>query len=269
MNHKYSVGGVLSEDDPTYVTRSADEQLYNGLKEGKFCYVLNSRQTGKSSLRVQVMKRLRLEGWKCAVLDLAMLGTQSTIKEWYADILSNLTASFNLDIDLSVWIRKNNYLSPLQRLKEFIELILLIQIEGKVAIFLDEIDSVLSLGFSTDDFFAFIRSCYHYRTENQAFDRLTFCLLGVATPSALIRDKKRTPFNIGVAINLSGLQFEEAQSKLIPGLANFVDDSRKILKDILKWTGGQPFFKHKSYVILQSRKLKIVILILQNLFKSL
>ena len=34
------------------------------------------------------------------------------------------------------------------------------------------------------------------------FLRLTFCLLGVATPSDLIRDQRMTPFNIGRAIEL-------------------------------------------------------------------
>jgi hypothetical protein len=48
----YVTGGTLSSDALCYVTRRADEQLYDGLHKGNFCYVLTARQMGKSSLMV-------------------------------------------------------------------------------------------------------------------------------------------------------------------------------------------------------------------------
>jgi hypothetical protein len=71
-----------------------------------------------------------------------------------------------------------------------------------VVIFVDEIDAVLRLPFSTDEFFAGIRELYNFRTEDAELERLTFCLLGVASPSDLIRDTRTTPFNIGQRIEL-------------------------------------------------------------------
>ncbi|MEQ9671512.1 MAG: hypothetical protein RLO19_24570 [Coleofasciculus sp. G2-EDA-02] len=56
----YKVGGSLEYQHPTYVVRNADAQLYQGLINGEFCYVLNSRQMGKSSLRVQIMTGSRI-----------------------------------------------------------------------------------------------------------------------------------------------------------------------------------------------------------------
>src|SRR5204863_165976 len=107
------------------------------------------------------------------------------------------------------WIA-NERLSPVQRWFTAIRKAVLASRSGPAVIFLDEIDTVRSLPFSTDEFFAAIRECYNRRSEAPEFNRLTFCLLGVATPSDLIRDARTTPFNIGRRIELTDFTETEA-----------------------------------------------------------
>ena len=45
----FIAGGTLPPDTPSYVKRPADDELFKLALAGEFCYVLTSRQMGKSS----------------------------------------------------------------------------------------------------------------------------------------------------------------------------------------------------------------------------
>lgn len=248
QNNLYQVGGSLDNNSPTYVTRAADEQLYQALKQGEFCYVLNSRQVGKSSLLVKTRHRLEAEKYVCATIDLSAIGSDNIQpQQWYKGIFAELWRGFKLykKSNFKKWWNEQEDIAVLQKLNHFIFDVLLTEFfDSQIVIFIDEIDSVLSLDFSADNFFTFIRSCFNRRATDSEYRRVTFAIFGVATPSDLIRDKTKTPFNIGKAIELTGFTFAEARP-LIAGFANINLDPEKILKEILFWTGGQPFLTQK------------------------
>jgi hypothetical protein len=64
-------------DTGSSVERQADLDLLEGLRAGDYCYILTSRQMGKSSLMARTAARLREEGAVIVTLDLAAFG------QWY------------------------------------------------------------------------------------------------------------------------------------------------------------------------------------------
>jgi len=255
--YTYEVGGPLSLDSLCYIERKADKDLLESLMKGEYSNILCPRQTGKSSLQIRTMSKLNAMGYSCAILDMTSIVSREIREEqFYASIIKVLADNFQLNFDLNVWWEKNKLISSLQKLNKFIEGILLRNLTGPLVVFIEEVDSVLSLKFPFDDFFAFIRACHNIRSYKKEYNRITFSVFGVANPSDLISDKDRTPFNIGKQFELNGFTYQEALP-LTTGLKESFADPQQILKKVLYYSGGQPFLTQKILKLLADSSAKI------------
>lgn len=240
----YVTGGALASDAASYIERRADGELFETLRSGELCYILTARQMGKSSLMVRTVRRLRDHAVDAAVIDLTAIGLNVTLEQWYKGLLTELAQALDIEAPIDGWWKAHLDLAPMQRWLKALRDVVAARRAQPLVIFIDEIDAVRGLPFPTDDFFAGIREVYNRRAREAGFPRLTFCMLGVASPSQLIADPSRTPFNIGRRIELGDFTPAEAR-RLAAGLGRSQPLAGNLLDRILYWTGAHPYLTQR------------------------
>ena len=250
----YTSGGTVQAGDGIYLPRPADTELLQLCQQGEFAYILTARQMGKSSLMGATADSLRQQNVLPLVLDLQSIGTEATAEQWYFGLLIELERDLeenhglSLSVDLFDWWQDHEHLGMTQRFTLFFRDVLLQDFSQPIVVFVDEIDTTLSLSF-TDDFFIAIRYFYTARAQTPAFNRLSFVLLGAAMPGDLIKDSQRTPFNIGSRLDLEDFTLQEALP-LSKGLDLPDSQARQVLEWVLNWTGGHPYLTQRLCQVL-------------------
>ncbi|MBC1196384.1 AAA-like domain-containing protein [Microcystis aeruginosa BLCCF158] len=264
MTNLYYHSGSLPIESPTYIKRDADSQLFDALKNREFCCLLESRQTGKTSLSFRTGKRLKEVGIFYLYHYMGKNSPKNS-EQWYKeqiiaiivdslinykiDLLNENTTLKDVPTKLEKWWEARPG-SNLRKYEDFLEGHLLENIRGDIVFCIDEIGSVIEFPFSTDEFFEFIRGCHEDRRSKPQYSRLTFCLIGLASIDDLIRNKnENTPsFNIGTSVTLSPFPTDlnnEKSLKTMQPLLNAGIEDISTFQEILNWTGGQPFLTQK------------------------
>jgi hypothetical protein len=246
MNPYYVAGGTLHPEAECYIERDADRELFDGLLRGEFCYVLTSRQMGKSSLMARTAWKLKKRGFEVVMIDLTAVGQNVTCEQWYDGLIMQVAEQLDLEDEVEDFWATQDRLSPIQRFIRTLTEVVLESIANNLVIFFDEIDTVQSLQFSADELFGAIRESYNRRTREEKFVRLDFCLIGVASPVDLIRDTNVSPFNAGTPIHLLDFTLQETED-LAQGLNDEQAQLWSISHQIYHWTQGHPYLTLRLY----------------------
>ncbi|KUY17171.1 hypothetical protein BAZ12_18585 [Elizabethkingia miricola] len=220
-----------------YVERSADLQLRKIIEDmQRPGYVLVARQMGKTNLLINAKRTLENDKRLLVYVDLSNLYENEV--DCYRNIINSII-EFNIDIfeeieEKIAEIRRKGLPAHNEYLRSLIAI--LNHYKGDIIIILDEIDALKSVRYS-DNIFAQIRSNYFSRTNFDVLERLTYVLSGVIEPTDLIKDKNKSPFNIGDKIYLDDFTEEEHNTFIYKSKLQV---SKQISEEIFGWTNGNP-----------------------------
>ena len=136
---------------------------------------------------VRAAMKLKEQAMDALILDLTAIGQNLNAEQWYDGLLAKIGQSLQMEDALEDYWMDHLRLSPVQRWFQAIREVVLPRISKRLIIFFDELDVVRGLSFCTDEFLQPYASAT-MRIEDPMMEKVTFCLLGVATPSELIQD---------------------------------------------------------------------------------
>ena len=228
---------IISPD--LYIKRDADRQLARIINDmGRPGYILVSRQMGKTNLLINAKREI--ESDTCIFVYVDLSNKFDTSRECFRNIIDTA-----IDTNSNIFGIVSKKISELRISSTHMsahkehesELLLLLRtFRGKIVVVLDEIDALVNTEYS-DQFFSQIRSIYFTRINFDEYNRLTYILSGVVEPSSIIKDKNRSPFNIGEKIFLD--DFTYVEHCLFLGKIN--EEVKNICSEkIFEWTNGHP-----------------------------
>jgi tetratricopeptide (TPR) repeat protein len=240
----FIAGGALPADAACYVVRPADNELFNSIRAGNFCYVFGTHHMGKSSLMLHTARRLGEQGTSAVTVDLTGFKSDVSTEQTYLFILKRLQFQLGLPVNPDVWWAERNSSKMTRRFTDFLQIELLDRIECPIVIFVDGVDASLSRHF-LEEFLTAIQFVYQARAAEPAYNRLTFVLLGMTSLRDLVPDPHRAPFDIGHKIELHEFSREDART-LQEGLEGACPEvGEAVFSRIFYWTNGHPYLTQK------------------------
>ena len=122
---------------------------------------------------VRTANTLREEGILPIIIDLTQIGTSVTPSEWYLGLIYIIQERSGVSLDVAAWWNAHEQFAYPQRFFLFFKELLEHHVQHPIVVFIDEIDTTLSLDFA-GDFFAAIRSIHNERSVNPLFERISF-----------------------------------------------------------------------------------------------
>ncbi|MBL9106380.1 MAG: AAA-like domain-containing protein [Myxococcales bacterium] len=225
----YRAAGTFA--GPAYVEREADALLRAAIgRNDRVPYIVAPRQSGKSSLLLRTLGALDPMRYRCAYVDVSQLDLSAHEACWEG-LLVEIARAADLPregVDAEF---------PEDTLRGW-----LAAFPWRLVVFLDEVDALVHVPFR-DRLFSELRGLFNLRAQAREFERLVLVLAGAASPSQLIEDPMRSPFNVGVEIRLDDLTLART-GELVAflGRSGATVDA-EVAARVHHWTGGSVYLE--------------------------
>lgn len=237
--------GVVSSDSPLYIKREADTYTAAAAEhEAETIIVKAPRQMGKSSLLVSYLAACREAGKKTVFLDFASMFTDEEMAD-YPAFLTVLAQEIWEQLGQAPQAVPCSLRSQREMIK-YLDRALLCTVDGAAVIAFDETDRVLGRTYQSD-FFSMLRFWHNQRAASVNWAKLGLAIAISTEPYLFIKDVMRSPFNVGLNVELRLLNEAECQRLNRLYRARL---SKTQLGQLMQLLNGHPHLTHLAFYAL-------------------
>jgi AAA-like domain/TIR domain len=238
--------GTMSSNNQLYVKREADAYAMVAAQQAAETIIIKApRQMGKSSLLISYLAACRDAGKKTVLLDLASLVTDEDMTD-YPTFLTLLAQELWEQLSQAPQAAPPHLRTQREMIK-YLGRSLLDTINGTVVIAFDEIDRVLGRSYQSD-FFSMLRSWHNQRADQLSnWAKMGLALVISTEPYLFINDALRSPFNVGLNIELR--LFNEAECQKLNRLYR-ARLTKSELRELMSLLNGHPHLTQLAFYAL-------------------
>lgn len=237
---KLELQGAVPLDSPYYVERSDIEgKCYQTIKEtGALIRIKGATKMGKTSLLNRILHQAEKQGDKTVLLNLQLADQErfdslAKFTRWFC---ASVSRGLKLENKINQFWDED--LSSNSNCTAYFEDYLLEEIDTTLTLGLDDLDRVFAYPHVAEDFLGVLRTWHEYAKRATIWQKFRL-VIAHATEVYVPLNVNRSPFNVGVSIQLSEFNDEEIQELAkIYGLFWLKDDKLTQLKDMI---GGHSY----------------------------
>jgi len=236
--------GAVRPDSPFYIERLADEQLVRQvLGHGTTTTIQAGRQTGKTSLLMQGLHRVRQQGTPCVYLDFQVIEAEDRqdldcLLRYIASAIAE-QLDFDPEVVAQLWGSSGG---PVRIFNRYLQREVLPQVEGSLLLAIDEADQLLGATYK-QNFFALLRAWDSRRAYDEIWRKLNLVLVISTHPYLLIDDVNLSPFNVGLTIALHDFTTEQVADLNRRHNAPLQESDLPVLLELV---GGHPYLVRQA-----------------------
>ncbi|MBT9311590.1 AAA-like domain-containing protein [Leptothoe kymatousa] len=231
--------GLVPLDSPFYVERHPIEaDCYETVvRPGSLIRIKAPRQLGKTSLLVRTLAHAQSQGFETVRLsfqtsDNATLDNLDEFLQWFC---CSVTEELDLEDRLADYWKGARGI--VRRCQRYFEKYLLKELDQPIVLGLDEVDQVFEHPEIATDFFGMLRVWHEEGKTNPLWRKLNLVIVHskeVYVPLSI----NRSPFNVGLPIELRELNTEEIETLITRHQLDFGAHQKQQLIDLV---GGHPY----------------------------
>lgn len=268
-------GGPIPCDSPFYIKRSpAEDQCYEAiLQPGALVRIKAPSKMGATSLMNSILNYSSINGYRTVAIPFrlteadVMLSGLDNFLRWFC-----ATVSDDLNLPEKLQDYWQGTIGSMKKCSNYLEKFILPGLNSPLVLGLDDLDRIFSIPAITDGFLSLLRTWHENarRQESEIWKNFNLILsYSTEVPSPI--DNYRSPFNVGLPIELRGLTQEQVRH-LIDRYQISINSDHEFNK-IYNLFGGHPYLIQVLLYEMYYERLTITVVLndsskSENLFKQ-